>query len=100
MVIDLAELDRFVQDRILSQFDQTHLNDQPSFKQLVPTTETLCLEIHRIVQSGWGELPSAQDARLERVRLEETSSNFFEVYDNALERVREAIESQPRGKHE
>ena len=83
MVLDLAELDGFVQDQILARFDQSHLNDQPNFEDLVPTTENLCLEIRRIVKGGWGRLHSAQSARLERVRLEETSSNFFEVYDDA-----------------
>jgi hypothetical protein len=44
----------------------------------VPTTENLCVEIYRILREGWPELDSARRARLARVRLEETSSNFFE----------------------
>ena len=83
MVLDLAELDTFVGNEILARFDQTNLNDAASFARLVPTTENLCLEIHRIVKQGWDELRTARGARLERVRLEETSSNFFEVYDDA-----------------
>ena len=82
MVMDLAELDQFVQDRILEIFDQTHLNDHASFETVVPTTENLCLEIRRVVQSGWAELQTAQAARLARVRLEETSSNFFEIEED------------------
>ena len=81
MVLDLGELDGFVKNRILEPFDQSHLNEHPNFEHVVPTTENLCLEIHRVVKSGWTELRSAQGARLERVRLEETSSNFFEVHD-------------------
>jgi 6-pyruvoyltetrahydropterin/6-carboxytetrahydropterin synthase len=81
MVVDLGELDGFVRDQILERFDQSHLNEQQNFQQLVPTTENLCLEIHRIVKRGWEQLPSAGKATLERVRLEETSSNFFEVFD-------------------
>jgi 6-pyruvoyltetrahydropterin/6-carboxytetrahydropterin synthase len=80
MVLDLAELDGFVQGHILGRFDQSNLNDQPAFEHLVPTTENLCLAIYRIVHDGWCEIGSAAGARLERVRLEETSSNFFEVY--------------------
>ena len=80
MLLDLAELDGFVEKRILARFDQSNLNDDPDFARVVPTTENLCLEIHRIVQAGWAEMPSGKAARLERVRLEETSSNFFEVF--------------------
>ena len=93
MLLDLGELDSFVQNRILARFDQSHLNDQPNFEHLVPTTENLCLEIHRIVKTGWGELRSAEVAWLERVRLEETSSNFFEIYDDAEERVGKPVKS-------
>ena len=81
MVLDLAELDGFVQAQILARFDQSNLNEQANFAHRVPTTENLCLEIHRIVEDGWGGLGSAHQARLARVRLEETSSNFFEIYD-------------------
>ena len=85
MLLDLAELDGFVRDQVLERFDQSNLNDQPNFERLIPTTENLCLEIHRMVRDGWGGIRSAQGARLERVRLEETSSNFFEVYgDDAV----------------
>jgi 6-pyruvoyltetrahydropterin/6-carboxytetrahydropterin synthase len=80
MLLDLAELDAFVETHILARFDESNLNDDPDFARAVPTTENLCLEIRRIVQAGWTELPSTQAARLERVRLEETSSNFFEVF--------------------
>jgi 6-pyruvoyltetrahydropterin/6-carboxytetrahydropterin synthase len=83
MVLDLGELDGFVQERILARFDQSNLNDQPGFEKTVPTTENLCLEIHRLVRDGWNRIRSAQQASLERVRLEETSANFFEVYSDA-----------------
>ena len=79
MVLDLGELDGFVQNHVLERFDQSNLNEQENFAKLVPTTENLCREIHRIVKDGWAEMPSGIGARLERVRLEETSSNFFEV---------------------
>ncbi|OFW08989.1 MAG: 6-pyruvoyl tetrahydrobiopterin synthase [Acidobacteria bacterium RIFCSPLOWO2_12_FULL_59_11] len=78
MVVNLAELDAFAQTQILDRFDETSLNELPNFESSVPTTENLCVEIYRIFQAGWSQLPSARQARLERVRLEETSSNFFE----------------------
>ena len=84
MVLDLGELDGFVQQKILARFDQTHLNDDALFQSRVPTTENLCMEIYRIVKAGWNSLPSASRATLERVRLEETASNFFEYRDEVL----------------
>ncbi|MBI4460640.1 MAG: 6-carboxytetrahydropterin synthase, partial [Acidobacteria bacterium] len=83
MVINLAELDQCVQTQILDQFDETSLNELPNFESSVPTTENLCVEIYRILQRKWNHLPSARQARLERVRLEETSSNFFEYEGEA-----------------
>jgi 6-pyruvoyltetrahydropterin/6-carboxytetrahydropterin synthase len=78
MVVDLAELDGLAQREILERFDQINLNDDEGFTALVPTTENLCVQIYRLVRERWNQLPSARQARLERVRLEETSSNFFE----------------------
>ena len=91
MLLDLAELDAFVQERILDRFDQTNLNDHSNFARVVPTTENLCLEFDRIVKQGWSGLRSAARARLERVRLEETSSNFFEVFDEATQPARRPV---------
>jgi 6-pyruvoyltetrahydropterin/6-carboxytetrahydropterin synthase len=78
MVVDLSELDGLAQREILDRFDQTNLNDDAAFGSLVPTTENLCVQIYHLVHQHWKDLPSARLARLERVRLEETSSNFFE----------------------
>lgn len=78
MVVNLSELDDYVGRLVVEPFDESSLNQLPNFRQRVPTTENLCLEIYRVLTEGWQQLPSARGARLERVRLEETSSNFFE----------------------
>lgn len=78
MAVDLAELDRLVDQEILACFDASSLNHQPNFQELVPTTENLCVEIFRLLEQGWEKLPSARQASLQAVRLEETRSNFFE----------------------
>ena len=72
MVAHLTELDRFVEREVLETFDHKYLNEEmDAFRERVPTTENLCIEIyHRL----W-RFPGAQ---LERVRLEETSLNSFE----------------------
>jgi 6-pyruvoyltetrahydropterin/6-carboxytetrahydropterin synthase len=77
MLIDLGLLDGIVEREVLERFDHTHLNlDVANFKGKVPTTENLCLEIFNLLRD---KLDTAgQPARLEKVRLEETNSNFFE----------------------
>jgi 6-pyruvoyltetrahydropterin/6-carboxytetrahydropterin synthase len=94
MVVHLGELDDFVQQHILARFDQSLLNDEAAFERQVPTTENLCVEIYRIVKGGWGRLPSLRRARLERVRLEETASNFFEYRGEAAWPARVPLRKQ------
>jgi len=73
MVVNLAELDAFVARELLARFHLADLNtDVPSFRQHVPTSENFCLEIFRLLQQGF------RAARIERVRLLETSRNAFE----------------------
>lgn len=72
MIANLADLDAFVDNAVLEPFDHKYLNEQvPPFEVVVPTTENLCREIYRRLQ----KFPQA---RLERVRIEETSKNSFE----------------------
>jgi 6-pyruvoyltetrahydropterin/6-carboxytetrahydropterin synthase len=77
MIANLAELDAFVQQQVLADFDHRYLNEEiPVFKKIVPTTENLCIEIYNRLKAFPG-------ARLERVRIEETSKNSFEYSGNA-----------------
>lgn len=72
MVANLADLDAFVGREVLDAFDHHNLNEEiPAFRESVPTTENLCIEIYN-------RLRAFSAARLERVRLEETSLNSFE----------------------
>ena len=72
MVANLADLDAFVEQHVLEDFDHKSLNeDVPSFFSKVPTTENLCIEIFE-------RLKSFPKARLERVRIQETGNNSFE----------------------
>jgi len=76
MIANLAELDAFVQKQVLADFDHRYLNEEiPVFKKTVPTTENLCIEIYNRLKAFPG-------ARLERVRIEETSKNSFEYSGN------------------
>jgi 6-pyruvoyltetrahydropterin/6-carboxytetrahydropterin synthase len=72
MIANLADLDAFVNERVIEPFDHRSLQDEvPVFRNVVPTTENLCKEIY-------GRLKSFPRARLEAVRIEETSNNSFE----------------------
>lgn len=73
MIANLGELDPFVNREVVEAFDHKNLNEEiPVFRTLVPTTENLCREVFRRLQS----FPAAH---LERVRIDETSKNSFEV---------------------
>ena len=72
MIANLADLDAFVERRVLEDFDHKSLNeDVPAFREKVPTTENLCIEIFQ-------RLKTFPKARLERVRVQETGNNSFE----------------------
>lgn len=72
MIANLGELDPFVQREVIEPFDQRYLNEEiPEFQKTVPTTENVCREIYR-------RLAKFPSARLERVRIEETSNNSVE----------------------
>ena len=72
MVVNLADLDGFAAGRVLDRFDHQNLNTLDLFRGLVPTTENLAVALHGIFfEFGL--------ARLERVRVEETGKNSFEV---------------------
>jgi 6-pyruvoyltetrahydropterin/6-carboxytetrahydropterin synthase len=80
MIANLADLDGFVEREVLEVFDHKSLNDDvPAFRETVPTTENLCIEIFQ-------RLKTFPKAELERVRVEETGNNSFEYAgDNSRE---------------
>jgi 6-pyruvoyltetrahydropterin/6-carboxytetrahydropterin synthase len=72
MIANLADLDAFVSERVVEPFDHHSLQDDVAvFRYTVPTTENLCIEIFQ-------RLKSFPAAKLETVRVEETSNNSFE----------------------
>jgi 6-pyruvoyltetrahydropterin/6-carboxytetrahydropterin synthase len=78
MIANLGELDPFVEREVVEAFDQKYLNEEvPEFRISVPTTENVAREIYR-------RLKNFPSARLERVRIQETSNNSFE-YDGSDE---------------
>jgi 6-pyruvoyltetrahydropterin/6-carboxytetrahydropterin synthase len=72
MVCDLAELDTFVNNEIIVRYSLENLNTLPEFKEVVPTTENLSIEIFNRLRSGF------KPAAVAKVRIEETAMNSFE----------------------
>jgi 6-pyruvoyltetrahydropterin/6-carboxytetrahydropterin synthase len=72
MIANLADLDAYVQREVIERFDHRYLNeDVPAFREKVPTTENLCVEVFELLK----KFPNAS---LESVRIEETANNSFE----------------------
>jgi 6-pyruvoyltetrahydropterin/6-carboxytetrahydropterin synthase len=78
MIVNLADLDSFVEREVIEPFDHKSLNeDVAAFRENVPTTENICKEI-------FARLKQFPKARLERVRVEETGNNTFEYAGEEL----------------
>ena len=73
MVYNLVDLDRVVQQQVIDRYDHQNLNGIPEFQDVVPTTENLCLAIFDILKR------KLTGVHLDKVRLEETSQNSFEI---------------------
>ncbi len=72
MIANLADLDNFVQEKVLDAFDHAYMNEQvPEFRECVPTTENVC----RVIFQRLADFPHMQ---VERIRIQETGNNSFE----------------------
>ena len=71
MVTNLGDLDGFAAKYLIGPFDHMNLNTLPVFAEVVPTTENLSLEVHRIFSAY-------PYAKLESVHVEETGNNSFD----------------------
>lgn len=72
LMVDLAALDRIVEEEVLDRYDHRHLNfDAPEFRDLNPTSENLAKVI-------WDRLAARLvQPRLYRVTVRETDRNSF-----------------------
>jgi 6-pyruvoyltetrahydropterin/6-carboxytetrahydropterin synthase len=85
MVLNLADLDAFVEREVIEAFDHKSFNeDVAEFREQVPTTENVCIEIFQ-------RLRRFPKAKLERVRVEETANNAFE-YTGSENKDRTAVQ--------
>ena len=87
MIVNLADLDGFVEREVIAAFDHKSLNEELEvFRERVPTAENVCREIYQRVK----RFPLA---KLERVRVEETPNNAFEYAGE----VEDRLAVQPEG---
>jgi 6-pyruvoyltetrahydropterin/6-carboxytetrahydropterin synthase len=77
---DWKALDALVRTEVLRAFDHKNLNAEvPAFAAVVPTTENLALEIRRRLLRNWAAAFPGVWPRLDRIRIEETKRNSFEL---------------------
>ena len=89
LILPIAKLDRLVSEKILELFASRNINlDVPQFANLVPTTENIALVIADLLQEHWTAYLGHRRARLERVHIQETERNGFEVLPGAREHKR------------
>jgi 6-pyruvoyltetrahydropterin/6-carboxytetrahydropterin synthase len=78
--LDLAALDALAETEILAPFRYRNLNEElTAFREVVPTTENLGLEMDRRLREAWGKAFAADGPSLETVRIWETERNICEV---------------------
>jgi 6-pyruvoyltetrahydropterin/6-carboxytetrahydropterin synthase len=79
-VADVAALDRLVSDHVLRVLDHKNLNvEVPEFATAVPTTENLAFAIRDRMEGSWAAAFPGPWPRLERIRIQETKRNTFEI---------------------
>jgi 6-pyruvoyltetrahydropterin/6-carboxytetrahydropterin synthase len=84
--VDTDALDALVSREVLDAFEHRNLNvEVPAFREVVPTSENLGIEIWRRLGSGWAGTFPGEWPRLEKIRIAETPRNIFEVRADEIE---------------
>jgi 6-pyruvoyltetrahydropterin/6-carboxytetrahydropterin synthase len=79
-IVPVAELDALVRERVLDRLDHRSLNEDPWFRDAVPTAENIALSVCGELEAA---LAQRGAARVARVRLHETRRNTFECGDES-----------------
>lgn len=81
-----ALLDRLVARQVLEPLEHRNLNlDVDWFGAAVPTSENLGMEICRRLKRKWKAVFPGEWPRLEKIRIEETPRNIFEIRADEIE---------------
>ena len=80
-VIDLGELKRFVQDRIIDKVDHKNLNlDVEFLKGIIPTSENIVICIWNVLEKDF----NSENVKLYSLKLHETENNIVEYRGGKL----------------
>jgi len=83
---DPAILDGLVAAQVLKPFEHRNLNAEvESFREVVPTSENLGIEICRRLKRHWRSVFPGEWPKLEKIRIEETPRNIFEIKADEIE---------------
>jgi 6-pyruvoyltetrahydropterin/6-carboxytetrahydropterin synthase len=83
---DPGALDRLVAAQVLEPFEHRNLNvEVESFARVVPTSENIGIEICRRLKRHWRTAFSGDWPKLEKIRIEETPRNIFEIRADEIE---------------
>jgi 6-pyruvoyltetrahydropterin/6-carboxytetrahydropterin synthase len=86
VAVSLGALDDLVRREVLTEFDHRNLNaDTAAFRDTVPTTENLAVEIGRRLKRNWGTAFPGEWPTLEKIRIVETERNIFELRADEIE---------------
>ena len=75
-VIDLKNLKHIVQVKIIQKLDHKDMNNVDFMKNLVCSTENLCVKIWQELEAPIKEL----GAKIYKIKINETENNSFEYY--------------------
>lgn len=79
-VVDLFALDQLAEEQFLAPFRCRDLNAEvEAFRESVPTTENLAIEVDRRLRSVWRNVFGNPGPELEKVRIHETDRNICEI---------------------
>lgn len=83
---DPAALDELVRAQVLQPLEHRNLNlDVEAFREAVPTSENLGIEICRRLKQNWRTVFAGDWPKLDRIRVEETPRNTFEISADEIE---------------
>ncbi len=85
LICDRDQLDRLVEEEILSRVRHVNLNEQVvELGRLVPTTENVAFVFTSWLKQGWSQHFAKSPVVLDRVRIYETRNNRFEIEANEV----------------
>jgi len=80
LLVPLARLDFFVEDKILRLFAYRNINvDVPQFVNVVPTTENVTRVIGGLVRQHWAAFFGDLKIHVSKIQIQETDRNSFEL---------------------